>query len=123
MVGSDSIFLGDFPSPRTYGTFPIILGEFVRMEGFLALPEAVRKMTSFPAQRLGLSDRGLLRDGMKADVVVFDPERVGTPATRRRPKQYPVGIDHVIVNGYLVVNEGRHTGTLAGKALHRGRTG
>ena len=74
MVGSDALLIGDYPSPRTYGCFPIILAEFVREERFLALPDAIRKMTSFPAQRLGLPDRGLLRDGFKADVVVFDAE-------------------------------------------------
>jgi N-acyl-D-amino-acid deacylase len=122
MVGSDAVLLGDFPSPRTYGTFPVILSEYVRMEGFLSLPEAVRKMTSFPAQRLGLSDRGLLRDGMRADIVVFDPAEVSAPATRRAPKQYPSGIEFVIVNGTVVVESGRHTGELPGRALRRGRT-
>ena len=72
MVGSDAVLIGDYPSPRTYGAFPIILAEFVREERWLGLPDAIRKMTSFPAQRLGLPDRGLLRDGFKADVVVFD---------------------------------------------------
>jgi N-acyl-D-amino-acid deacylase len=122
MVGSDAVLLGDFPSPRTYGTFPVILSEFVRMEGFLTLAQAIRKMTSFPAQRLGLSDRGLLRDGMRADVVVFDPTAVSAPATRSRPKQFPTGIDYVIVNGEVVIDEGRHTAALPGRALRRGRT-
>ena len=72
--GATRVLIGDFPSPRTYGTFPVILAEFVREDRFLALPDAIRKMTSFPAQRLGLPDRGLLRDGFKADVVVFDRE-------------------------------------------------
>ena len=121
MVGSDGVLLGDFPSPRTYGTFPVILSEFVRMEGFLSLREAIRKMTSFPAQRLGLEDRGLLRDGMRADVVVFDPDAVSAPATRTLPKQHPTGIDFVIVNGELVIASGRHTGALPGRALRRGR--
>jgi N-acyl-D-amino-acid deacylase len=121
MVGSDGVLLGDFPSPRTYGTFPIILAEYVRMESFLSLPEAVRKMTSFPAQRLNLGDRGLLRDGMRADIVVFDPATISAPATRRAPKQYPSGIDFVIVNGTVVVESGRHTGALPGRALRRGR--
>jgi len=120
-VGSDGVLLGDFPSPRTYGTFAVILSEFVRMEGFLSLPEAIRKMTSFPAQRLGLDDRGVLRDGMCADIVVFDPDTVSAPATRRLPKQHPTGIDFVIVNGELVVDSGRHTGALPGRALRRGR--
>jgi N-acyl-D-amino-acid deacylase len=121
MVGSDALLIGDFPSPRTYGTFPIILSEFVREERWMALPDAIRKMTSFPAQRLGLPDRGLLRDGFKADVVVFDPKTVRAPATRTQPKQLPVGIDHVIVNGKVVIDQGKHTGVLAGRALRRGR--
>ena len=121
MVGSDALLIGDYPSPRTYGCFPIILAEFVREERFLALPDAIRKMTSFPAQRLGLPDRGLLRDGFKADVVVFDAKTVKAPATRTQPKQFPIGIDHVIVNGQVVIDGGRHTGVLAGRALRRGR--
>jgi N-acyl-D-amino-acid deacylase len=121
MVGSDALLIGDYPSPRTYGTFPIILAEYVREERIVSLPDAIRKMTSFPAQRLGLPDRGLLRDGCKADLVVFDPRRVKAPATRQNPKQFPIGIDHVIVNGKVVIDEGRHTGVLAGRALRRGR--
>ena len=104
MVGSDALLIGDYPSPRTYGCFPIILAEFVREERFLALPDAIRKTTSFPAQRLGLPDRGLLRDGFKADIVVFDAKRVKAPATRTEPKQFPIGIDYVIVNGHVVVD-------------------
>jgi N-acyl-D-amino-acid deacylase len=121
MVGSDAVLLGEFPSPRTYGCFPLILGKFARDEAALSLPQAIRKMTSFPAQRLGLSNRGLLRDGFKADVVVFDPLRVGAPATRSQPKQLAVGIEYVLVNGTLVVDGGQHTGALAGRALRRGR--
>jgi N-acyl-D-amino-acid deacylase len=121
MVGSDAVLIGDYPSPRTYGTFPVILAEFVREERWLGLADAIRKMTSFPAQRLGLPDRGLLRDGFKADVVVFDAGAVKAPATRREPKQFPVGIEQVIVNGRIVVDQGRHTGVLAGRALRRGR--
>ena len=123
MVGSDAVLIGEYPSPRTYGTFPIILAEHVREERRLGLPDAIRKMTSFPAQRIGLPDRGLLKDGFKADVVVFDPGTVAAPATRRVPKQFPVGIDHVLVNGRMVVDRGRHTGVLAGRALRRGRAG
>ncbi|MER3399163.1 MAG: hypothetical protein C4315_07980 [Chloroflexota bacterium] len=121
MVGSDSIFLGQYPSPRTYGTFPLILGSFVREERWLRLEEAIRKMTSFPAQRLGLPDRGLLRDGFKADIVIFDPAKVSAPATRTEPKQFAQGIDYVIVNGVPVIEDGRHTGALPGRALRRGR--
>lgn len=121
MVGSDSIFIGEYPSPRTYGTFGLILSAFVREEGYLRLEEAVRKMTAFPAQRLGLPDRGLLKDGFKADVVVFDPAKVRAPATRSNPKQFVEGVDYVIVNGTPVIVAGRHTGALPGRALRRGR--
>jgi N-acyl-D-aspartate/D-glutamate deacylase len=81
------------------------------------MEEAVRKMTALPAQRLGLQDRGILRDGMKADVVVFNPDTVEAKATFEDPKQYPVGIDYVIVNGKLVIDSGTHTGALPGRAL------
>ncbi len=121
MIASDAILLGEYPSPRSYGCFPIVLAEFVRAEKHLRLPEAIRKMTSFPAQRLGIPDRGLLRDGFKADVVVFDPDAVKTDATREDPKQYPVGIDFVIVNGNVVIDKGANTGALPGRAIRRGR--
>lgn len=122
MVGSDALLIGQYPSPRTYGTFPAILGEFVRDEGVMSLPAAIRKMTSFAAQRLGLSDRGLLRNGMRADICIFDPRTVKSPATRSDPKQFPVGIDYVIVNGLPVIDEGKHTGATPGRALRRGRS-
>jgi N-acyl-D-amino-acid deacylase len=121
MVGSDALLIGEYPSPRSYGTFPLILAEFVREERFMALPDAIRKMTSFPAQRLGLPDRGLLRDRFAADIVVFDARRIKAPGTRTQPKQFPIGIDYVIVNGQVVVEKGQHTGILAGRALRRGR--
>ena len=114
MVGSDAILLGEYPSPRTYGCFPVILAEFVRAEKHLQLPEAIRKMTSFPAQRLGLRDRGMLRDGMKADIVVFDPATVKATATPGQPKQFPLGIPYVIVNGKVVVDNGRAHGRASG---------
>jgi N-acyl-D-aspartate/D-glutamate deacylase len=97
-----------------------VLAEFVRAEKHLRLPEAIRKMTSFPAQRLGLPDRGLLRDGFKADIVVFNPRTVKTHATREDPKHYPVGIEYVIVNGVVVIDHGSNTGALPGRALRRG---
>lgn len=117
MVGSDALLTGDMPNPRSYGTFPYVLGQFVREEGLLRMEEAIRKMSAIPAQRLGLSDRGILRDGMKADIVVFDPDRVEAKATFEQPMQYPVGIDYVIVNGKLVIDDGIHTGALPGRAL------
>jgi N-acyl-D-aspartate/D-glutamate deacylase len=94
----------------------------VRQEGYLSLAEAIRKMTSFAAQRLGLPDRGLLRDGFKADIVIFDPATVQAPTTRPNPKQFPIGINFVIVNGQVVIDQGQHTGVLAGRALRRGRS-
>ena len=121
MIASDAILFGEYPNPRSYGCFPIVLAEFVRAEKHLRLPEAVRKMTSFPAQRLGLPDRGILRDGFKADIVVFNPDTVKTHATREDPKQYPLGIDYVIVNGKVVIDRGENTGLLPGRALRRGR--
>ncbi len=108
---------GGQPHPRWYGTFPRILGHYVREEGVLSLEEAVRKMTSFPARRMGLLDRGLVRAGMWADLVVFDPDRVIDRATFDDPHQYPEGIDDVIVNGVAVIRGGEHTGAFPGRPL------
>ncbi|HET9435420.1 MAG TPA: amidohydrolase family protein, partial [Candidatus Limnocylindrales bacterium] len=121
MVGTDSTFVGAKPSPRTYGSFPRILGQFVRDEGILGLEEAIRRMTSAPAARLGLRDRGVLRDGAAADLVVFDPATVRSNATYEEPRRFPDGIEHVIVGGAIVVDGGRHTGATPGRALRRGR--
>ena len=121
MIASDAILFGEYPNPRSYGCFPIVLAEFVRAEKHLRLPEAIRKMTSFPAQRLGLPDRGLLRDGFRADIVIFNPDTVKTHATKDDPKHYPVGIEYVIVNGQVVIQRGENTGVLPGRALRRGR--
>jgi N-acyl-D-amino-acid deacylase len=121
MVGTDSTFIGDKPSPRTYGSFPRILGQFVRDERILSLEEAVRRMTSAPAARLGLRDRGRLAEGLAADVVLFDPVTVRNLATYEEPRRFPEGIEHVIVNGTLVVDGGAHTGMTPGRALRHGR--
>jgi len=121
MVGTDSTFLGAKPSPRTYGSYPRILGQFVRDEQRLSLEEAVRKMTSAPAARLGIRDRGLLREGLAADLVVFDPARVRSNATYDAPRAYPDGVEYVAVNGELVVDRGQPTGALPGRALRHGR--
>jgi N-acyl-D-amino-acid deacylase len=121
MTGSDALLLGDYPTLMAYGAFPTILGQIVREERRMSLPEAIRKLTSYPAQRLGIPDRGLLRDGMKADVVVFDPDTIQANADRLEPRQLPSGIDYVIVNGRVVVDHGNHTGALAGRALRHGR--
>lgn len=121
MVGTDSTFVGAKPSPRTWGSFPRILGEFVRDQRLMGLEEAVRKITSAPAARLGIPDRGLLRDGMRADITLFDPATVASTATYDAPRSYPVGIPYVVVNGTVVVDDGIHTGALPGRALRRGR--
>jgi N-acyl-D-aspartate/D-glutamate deacylase len=96
-----------------------VLGEFVRDDATLGLEEAVRKMTSAPAKRLGLKDRGLLRNRMKADIVVFDPAKVRSNATYEEPRRFPDGIEYVIVNGVVVVDRGEHTGALPGRVLRR----
>ncbi|MDP9243670.1 MAG: amidohydrolase family protein, partial [Chloroflexota bacterium] len=119
MIGTDSTFVGTKPSPRTYGSFPRILGQFVRDEALLSLEEAVRKMTSAAAARLGLTDRGLLRDGLAADLVVFDPARVRSNATYEEPRRFPDGIEHVIVNGTVVVDGNAHTGATPGRVARR----
>jgi N-acyl-D-amino-acid deacylase len=121
MVGTDSTFVGAKPSPRSYGSYPRILGQFVRDEALLSLEQAVAKMTAMPAARLGLRDRGRIADGLVADLVVFDPATVRANATYDEPRQFPDGIDHVIVDGSLVVEDGAHTGALPGRALRRGR--
>jgi N-acyl-D-amino-acid deacylase len=121
MVGTDSTFVGERPSPRTYGSFPRILGQFVRDEGILGLEEAIRRMTSAPAARLGLRDRGVVRDGAAADLVVFDPASIRSDATVDHPRRDPIGVDHVIVNGTVVVEPHGHTGATPGRALRRGR--
>ncbi len=107
------------PHPRTYGNFVKVLGEYVREKRLLTLEEAVRKMTSMPAQKLGLLDRGLLRVGNWADVVIFDPDRVASRATYLDPHQFPVGVEWVIVNGVVTVEKGKHTGARAGKVLRK----
>jgi N-acyl-D-amino-acid deacylase len=103
--------------PRSYGTFPRVLGRYVREEGTLTLEEAVRKMTSLTADRFGLERRGVLAEGAWADVTLFDPETVIDQATFSHPNQYPVGIPYVIVNGELVIDRGEHTDRLPGRVL------
>ena len=112
------------PHPRSYGTFPRILARYVREMGVLTLEEAIRKMTSWPATRMGLMDRGLIREGMWADVVVFDFEAIQDRATWDEPAAFPEGIDYVLVNGELVIDHDRHTGLRPGRVLYgRGREG
>ncbi len=115
MVCTDGIVLGK-PHPRAYGSFPRILGRYVR-EGVLRPEEAVRKMTSLPAQRFGLRDRGLLRPGMRADITIFDLDTILDTATYKDSIRFPEGIEHVIVNGDLIVHGGEHTHKRAGSVL------
>ena len=115
--GGVSVFGQGVPHPREYGTFARVLGRYVRERGHLTLEEAVRKMSGATAQRLGLRDRGLLREGLVADIVVFDPDRVRDHATFAEPHQYAEGIAYVLVNGTLVVDGGEHTGARPGRVL------
>jgi N-acyl-D-aspartate/D-glutamate deacylase len=140
MICSDGLalapygFLNDPPpyAPCAYGEFPGVLERYVRDEPVLRLEEAIRKMTSFPARRFGLHDRGLLAPGARADIVVFDLERIHDRATNlyphpypfeNYPHRYPEGIDYVIVNGVLVVEGTEHSGALPGLVLRRAERG
>jgi N-acyl-D-amino-acid deacylase len=108
---------GGTPHPRSYGTYVRVLGEYVREQGVLPLEEAVRKMTSLPASRLGCDDRGVVRVGARADLVAFDPDLVADRATFRAPHQFATGVELVIVNGRIVIDAGRDTGEEAGVVL------
>jgi len=121
-VNPEMTFAGK-PHPRFYGTFPRVLGYYVREQKVLTLADAVRKMTSFSAQITGLSDRGLLRPGLAADITIFDPRTVADKATFENPLQYAVGIPYVIVNGVVVIDQGQHTGARPGRVLYgRGKS-
>lgn len=104
--------------PRAYGTFPQAIRKYVREERLLALPEAIRKFSALPAQRMKLTGRGVLKQGMWADVVVFDPAKVRDLATYAKPNQFSVGMDYVLVNGVPVIAEGKMTNALPGKVLY-----
>jgi len=126
MVGSDGrsvspsgpLSIGK-PHPRFYGTFPRFLGKYVREEKVLGLEEAVRKVTSYPAQAFRIGTKGLLRENMDADIVIFDPTKVLDCSTYSDPHRFPVGIEYVLVNGKIVINRGQHTGDMPGKILSR----
>jgi dihydroorotase/N-acyl-D-amino-acid deacylase len=120
MIASDGeipIFGREMPHPRSYGTFSRVLSVYVRERNVITLEDAVRKMSSFPAQRLGLLDRGVLRPGMKADLAVFDPSRVKDTATFAKPHQYAEGVSLVIVNGKIVLEKGAITAARPGRVL------
>lgn len=124
MIGSDGSALAPYgegsdttPHPRSYGTFPRVLGEYAREQRVLTLPHAIHKMTGLPAARLGLRDRGVLRTGARADIVVLDARTVADQATYDRPHRYPLGIEQALVNGRFVIKHGEHTGSLPGRIL------
>lgn len=123
MIISDSWVIAPrgrgMPHPRAYGTFPRILGKYVREEKVLTLEEAIKKMTSLPAKKIGLRDRGILKEGYWADIVIFDSDKIKDRATFQNPHQYPKGIEYVIVNGQLVVSNGSITGIKPGKILKK----
>lgn len=116
-IASEGVFLESGPHPRTYGNFARLLGKYVREEKIITLQEAVRRMTSLPAQNLSLIDRGQLAEGSYADIVIFDPERIGDRATFAEPHQYSVGVRDVFVNGEQVLQGGRHTGATPGRVV------
>ncbi len=124
-IGSDGAAVSPYgptshthPHPRYYGTFPRVLGRYVRELHVLSLPEAVKKMTSMNADKLGIRDRGRIKEGNWADITIFDPEKVADQATYENPHQYPLGISYVIVNGAVTIDNGNHTGALAGKVIY-----
>lgn len=119
--GSDGILRGAKPHPRAYGTFPEYLGRYVRELGVLSLEECVAHLTSRPAARLRLADRGLVRAGFRADLVLFDPATVAAGAGFDRPRTLPTGIPHVLIDGRFVIEDGRRTSVLAGRSVRRAR--
>ncbi len=119
MIGTDGLDRGSKPHPRAWGTYPRILGKYVRDEGILSLEDAIWRMTGFPAKKFSLTDRGALKPGAFADIVLFDPATVIDRATFEDPRNGPDGMPHVIVNGRFVIRDGKHTHARAGRALRR----
>ncbi|MFD9355536.1 amidohydrolase family protein [Streptomyces sp. NPDC060031] len=118
--GSDGILQGAKPHPRAYGTFPHYLGHYVRELGVLTLEECVAHLAGRPAARLRLPDRGLVREGYRADLVLFDPDTVAAGSTYERPRALPTGIPYVLIDGRFVMRDGRRTDVLAGRSVRRG---
>ncbi|MYR45646.1 amidohydrolase family protein, partial [Streptomyces sp. SID5910] len=117
--GSDGILQGSKPHPRAYGTFPHYLGHYVRELGVLSLEECVAHLTGRPAARLRLPDRGRIREGFRADLVLFDPATVAAGSTYEEPRRLPTGIPYVLVDGRFVIEDGRRTDVLAGRSVRR----
>jgi N-acyl-D-amino-acid deacylase len=113
----EGVFLKSNPHPRAYGNFARVLGKYVRDEKVIPIKEAIRRLSGLPATNLGLDHRGFLKEGMFADVVVFDPATIADRATYEKPHQYAVGMKHVFVNGVQVLKDGEHTGATPGRAL------
>jgi N-acyl-D-amino-acid deacylase len=116
-LAPEGVFLKRNPHPRAYGTFARVLGKYARDRGIIPLQEAVRKLTSLPASNLGIKQRGRLKPGYFADVVVFDPEKIQDHATFEKPHQYSTGVVHVFVNGTQVLKNGEHTGGKPGRVV------
>ena len=116
-IANEGVFIKNSTHPRAYGTFARVIGKYVRDEKVITLEEAVRKMTHLPATNLKLKDRGLLKEGYYADVVIFDPATVQDHATFAKPHQYSTGVDHVFVNGVQVLKDGEHTGATPGRVV------
>jgi N-acyl-D-amino-acid deacylase len=114
-LAPEGVFLKSNPHPRAYGTFARLLGKYVRDEQVVSLPEAIRRLTSFPAENLGIKDRGSLKKGFYADIAVFDPGTIRDNATFAEPHQYATGVHHVLVNGVPVLLNGEHTGATPGR--------
>ncbi|MBI9043524.1 MAG: D-aminoacylase [Anaerolineaceae bacterium] len=119
MLMTDGIYVGGSPNPRAWGTYPRLLSEYVREKKWLSLEEAVRKMAGHPAERFGLKDRGLLQNGLSADIVVFDPQTVKDMATFEKPRQAPIGIEQVYVNGRAVIRDGLMQNVFPGQVIRR----
>jgi N-acyl-D-amino-acid deacylase len=119
-VCTDGLLIGN-PHPRAYGSFPRVLRRYAIEERLLKIEDAIRKMTSLPASIFGLKDRGAVKEGAYADLVIFDPQRIRDTATYESPKQLAEGIRCVIVNGQVVFDRGRFTGALPGKPLRKDR--
>src|SRR5580765_7614627 len=113
----EGVFLKSHPHPRAYGNFARVLGKYCRDEKLFSLGEAIHRLSALPAMNLGLDHRGLLKEGMFADVVVFDPATIADRATFETPHQYSIGVKHVFVNGVQVLREGEHTDAKPGRAL------